>query len=80
MDLYFSSAAQVELDEAFAYMEGEEPGLGYRFTADVDVSPAAGLLARQVGCEVNPGLTQVIGHKDSAAAPSLAPLSAMQAI
>ncbi|MDP2825506.1 MAG: hypothetical protein Q8O52_22840 [Sulfuritalea sp.] len=36
MNLYFSPAAQVELDEAFAYLEGEEPGLGYRFTADVD--------------------------------------------
>ncbi len=36
MDLCFSLAAQVELDEAFAYLEGQEPGLGYRFTADVD--------------------------------------------
>lgn len=36
MDLYFSPAAQVELDDAFAYLEGEQPGLGYRFTADVD--------------------------------------------
>lgn len=41
MDLYFSPAAQVELDEAFAYLEGEEPGLGYRFTADVDEAPLA---------------------------------------
>lgn len=36
MDLYFSPAAQLELDEAFAYLEGEKTGLGYRFTADVD--------------------------------------------
>lgn len=36
MDLCFSPAAQVELDEAFDYMESEEPGLGYRFTTDVD--------------------------------------------
>lgn len=36
MDVFFSPAAQVELDEAFAYLESEEPGLGYRFTADVD--------------------------------------------
>jgi len=28
MDLYFSSAAQLELDEAFAYLEEEETGLG----------------------------------------------------
>ncbi|MDZ4252180.1 MAG: type II toxin-antitoxin system RelE/ParE family toxin [Sulfuritalea sp.] len=35
MDLCFSPAAQVELDDAFAYLEGEEPGLGYRFIADV---------------------------------------------
>lgn len=36
MDFYFSPAAQLELDEAFAYLEGEKTGLGYRFTADVD--------------------------------------------
>lgn len=36
MDLHFSPAAKIELDEAFAYLEGEQPGLGYRFTADVD--------------------------------------------
>ncbi|OGS88258.1 MAG: hypothetical protein A2061_06315 [Gallionellales bacterium GWA2_59_43] len=36
MDLYFSPVAQLELDEAFAYLEDEETGLGYRFTADVD--------------------------------------------
>ncbi len=36
MELRFSVAAQVELDEAFAYLEAEQPGLGYRFTADVD--------------------------------------------
>jgi plasmid stabilization system protein ParE len=36
MQLFFAPAAQVELDEIFAYLEGEEAGLGYRFTADVD--------------------------------------------
>jgi plasmid stabilization system protein ParE len=36
MDLCFSLAARVELDEAFDYLEGEQLGLGYRFTADVD--------------------------------------------
>lgn len=36
MDLYFSPVAQLELDEAFAYLEGEKTGLGYRFAADVD--------------------------------------------
>jgi plasmid stabilization system protein ParE len=36
MDIYFSPAAQLELDDAFAYLEDEETGLGYRFTADVD--------------------------------------------
>ncbi|MDP1966653.1 MAG: type II toxin-antitoxin system RelE/ParE family toxin [Reyranella sp.] len=36
MDLYFSLAAQLELDDAFAYLEREKTGLGYRFTADVD--------------------------------------------
>lgn len=36
MELYFSPAAQIELDEAFAFLEGEQSGLGYRFTADVD--------------------------------------------
>lgn len=41
MDLCFSSAEQVELDETFAYLEGEQPGLGYRFTADVDEAPLA---------------------------------------
>ncbi len=34
MDLYFSSAVQVELDDAFACLDGEQPGLGYRFAAD----------------------------------------------
>lgn len=41
MDLYFSPAAQVELDDAVPYLEGEQPGLGYRFTADVDEAPLA---------------------------------------
>jgi plasmid stabilization system protein ParE len=36
MDLCFSLAARVELDEAFDYLEGEQLALGYRFTADVD--------------------------------------------
>ncbi|MCC7311455.1 MAG: hypothetical protein IT510_09460 [Sulfuritalea sp.] len=39
MDLYFSSAVQVELDDAFACLDGEQPGLGYRFAADVDEAP-----------------------------------------
>lgn len=34
--LYFSEAAQLELDEAFAYLEEQQSGLGYRFTSDVD--------------------------------------------
>lgn len=41
MDLCFSPAEQVELDDAFAYVEGEKSGLGYRFTADVDEAPLA---------------------------------------
>lgn len=36
MELRFSVAAQVELDEAFGYLEAEQAGLGYRFTADID--------------------------------------------
>lgn len=36
MDLYFSPVAQLELDDAVAYLEGEETGLGYRFAANVD--------------------------------------------
>lgn len=36
MKLYFSEAARRELDDAFAYLEQEQAGLGYRFTADVD--------------------------------------------
>ena len=36
MELRFSVAAQVELDEAFTYLEAEQAGLGYRFTADID--------------------------------------------
>ncbi len=34
--LYFSSAAREELDAAFDYLEQQQLGLGYRFTADVD--------------------------------------------
>jgi len=34
--LFFSEAARLKLDEAFTYLEREQPGLGYRFTADVD--------------------------------------------
>jgi plasmid stabilization system protein ParE len=36
MHLYFSTAAQQELDDAFEYLEMQQLGLGYRFTADVD--------------------------------------------
>lgn len=36
MRLYFSEAARDELDEAFVFMEQQQNGLGYRFTADVD--------------------------------------------
>lgn len=36
MRIYFSTAAREELDEAFAYLEEQQPGLGYRFAADVD--------------------------------------------
>jgi plasmid stabilization system protein ParE len=36
MRIGYSLAAWQELDEAFAYLEAEQPGLGYRFTADVD--------------------------------------------
>lgn len=36
MRLHYSEAARRELDEAFAYLELEQPGLGSRFTADVD--------------------------------------------
>ena len=36
MQIYFSEAARQELDEIFAYLEQEQAGLGYRFTADVD--------------------------------------------
>ncbi|MDO9450494.1 MAG: type II toxin-antitoxin system RelE/ParE family toxin [Rugosibacter sp.] len=36
MELRFSVAAQVELDEAFGYLEAEQADLGYRFTADID--------------------------------------------
>lgn len=36
MELFYSPAAQAELDEAFVYLEGEEPGLGYRFIDDVN--------------------------------------------
>lgn len=36
MRLFFAAAAREELDEAFAYLEQQQPGLGYRFAADVD--------------------------------------------
>ena len=36
MRLFYSKAARLELEEAFAYLEREQPGLGYRFTADVE--------------------------------------------
>ena len=36
MLLYFSTAAQQELDDAFEYLELQQLSLGYRFTADVD--------------------------------------------
>lgn len=36
MQLYFSAAARQELDDAFEYLELQQPDLGYRFTADVD--------------------------------------------
>ncbi len=36
MFLFFAVAAREELDEAFAYLELQQPGLGYRFTSDVD--------------------------------------------
>lgn len=36
MRLYFSGAARDELDEAFVFLEQQQNGLGYRFTADVD--------------------------------------------
>ena len=42
MNLCISPAAQVELDEAFAYLEGVESGLGDRFAADVHETPLAG--------------------------------------
>ena len=36
MQLFFSEGAQQELDDAFNWLEQEQAGLGYRFTADVD--------------------------------------------
>ena len=36
MQLFFSEAAKQELDDAFNWLEQEQAGLGYRFTADVD--------------------------------------------
>jgi plasmid stabilization system protein ParE len=36
MQRFFSEAAQKELDDAFCWLEQEQAGLGYRFTADVD--------------------------------------------
>lgn len=40
MRLFFSEAARLELDEAFAYLEREQTGLGYRFSADMDAALA----------------------------------------
>ncbi len=36
MRLFFAVAAREELDEAFSFLELQQPGLGYRFTSDVD--------------------------------------------
>lgn len=36
MEVFFSPAAQVEMDETFEYLEGEEAGLGYRFIDEVN--------------------------------------------
>ena len=36
MLLSFVTAAREELGEIFAYLEEQQPGLGFRFTADVD--------------------------------------------
>lgn len=36
MRLFFSAAARDELDKAFQFLEQQQSGLGYRFTADVD--------------------------------------------
>jgi plasmid stabilization system protein ParE len=36
MDVFFSAPARKELDDAFEYFELQQPGLGYRFAADVD--------------------------------------------
>jgi len=36
MRLFFALAAREELDEAFAYLELQQPGLGFRFASDVD--------------------------------------------
>lgn len=36
MRLFFAAAAREELDEAFAFLELQQPGLGYRFATDVD--------------------------------------------
>lgn len=41
MRMFFSAAAQLELEDAFSWLEREQPGLGVRFAADVD-----GTLAR----------------------------------
>lgn len=36
MRLFFAVSAREELDAAFAYLELQQPGLGYRFCSDVD--------------------------------------------
>ncbi len=36
IQLYFSTAAREKLDAVFDYLEQQQLGLGYRFTADVD--------------------------------------------
>ncbi len=38
MRVYFSAAASEELAAAFEYLEQQQAGLGYRFTADVDAA------------------------------------------
>lgn len=36
MRLFFAVAAREELDDAFDYLELQQPGLGFRFASDVD--------------------------------------------
>jgi plasmid stabilization system protein ParE len=38
MRVYFSAAASEELAAAFEYLEQQQAGLGFRFTADVDAA------------------------------------------